>query len=377
MLTLVLSCNVKTSTLPSPIRMTSQCATAGKIAAFKLALLGGVFFLIACGLGYPILNRFDPRQTPGLTDVKTYAALVTGAPAPDAGHARFRMLVPWLAKPFYLLAREGFAKRFATWDPVMFGLLVADSLFVAGTAVIIVILGVTLGSGQLQLQSPAVGLVGALLYLLNFAVPNLRLVGLVDAGEGFFLLAVLWSLSEGELWVLPVIAMLGALTKESFIPFSIVMTSAWWFSTRAGRNQRRGSFLPEAAWILLSWALSLVAMIALQWTITGRFVSPLAFGLALHGGGDYLRSFAASLSDRNLWYVFFWLLPTAIPNLKRLPGTWLIPVGATCAMAFVLNGYFGGAPGTIGRALFSIAGPILSLSSALLLLRIAGELGYA
>ncbi len=259
----------------------------------------------------------------------------------------------------------------------MFGLLVADSLFVAGTAVIIVILGVTLGSGQLQLQSPAVGLVGALLYLLNFAVPNLRLVGLVDAGEGFFLLAVLWSLSEGELWVLPVIAMLGALTKESFIPFSIVMTSAWWFSTRAGRNQRRGSFLPEAAWILLSWALSLVAMIALQWTITGRFVSPLAFGLALHGGGDYLRSFAASLSDRNLWYVFFWLLPTAIPNLKRLPGTWLIPVGATCAMAFVLNGYFGGAPGTIGRALFSIAGPILSLSSALLLLRIAGELGYA
>jgi len=67
-----------------------------------------------------------------------------------------------------------------------------------------------------------------------------------------------------------------------------------------------------------------------------------------------------------------WLLPTAIPNLKRLPKSWLIPVGATCAMAFVLDAYFGGAPGTVGRELFSIAGPVLSLSSALFLLRIAG-----
>jgi hypothetical protein len=112
-------------------------------------------------------------------------------------------------------------------------------------------------------------------------------------------------------------------------------------------------------------------MIGLQWSITGRFVSPLQFGLALHRGDDYLGHVASSLHDRNLWYIFLWLLPTAIPNLKRLPKAWLIPVGATCAMAFVLDAYFGGAPGTVGRALFSIAGPVLSLSSALLLLRIS------
>ena len=139
---------------------------------------------------------------------------------------RFRMLVPWLARPFYSLARG----RLATWDPVMFGLLVANSLFVAGTAVLIVVLGNSWEPvlGSRELGSPAAGLVGALLYLVNFAVPNLRLVGLVDAGEGFFLLALLWSLSEFELWALPLIGALGALTKESFIPFSIVFTSAWW-----------------------------------------------------------------------------------------------------------------------------------------------------
>jgi hypothetical protein len=354
--------------------MTSLHDNRLKIATARVALLFCLFFLIACGLGYPILNRFDPRQTPGLSDVKTYALIVTGTAnldAEDMRFRRFRVLVPWLAKPFYLLARG----RLATWDPVMFGLLVADSLFVAGTAVLIVILGVILDNRRPG--SSAVGLVGALLYLVNFAVPNLRLVGLVDAGEGFFLLALLWSLSELELWTLPVIAVLGALTKESFIPFSIVLTSAWWFSTRGDRtpdnNRARNHLLPSAAWILISWALSLAAMIGLQWSITGRFVSPLQFGLALHRGGGY--HFAVSLHDRNLWYIFLWLLPTAIPNLKRFPKSWLIPVGATCAMAFVLDAYFGGAPeagSAWGRVLFSIAGPVLSLSSALLLLRISG-----
>jgi hypothetical protein len=341
-----------------------------RIATARLALIFCVFFLIACGLGYPILNRFDPRQTPGLSDVKTYAALVTGTPVVDAGDMRFRrfrVLVPWLVKPFYLLARG----RLATWDPVLFGLLVADSLFVAGTAVLIVVLG------NRKLGSSAVGLVGALLYLVNFAIPNLRLVGLVDAGEGFFLLALLWSLSELELWALPLIAVLGALTKESFVPFSIAFTAAWWLSNRTDRpdchylqgNHLYGNHLSSAVWIVASWVLSLAAMLGLQWSITGRFISPLQFGLALHRGGGY--DFAASLQDRNLWYIFLWLLPTALPNMKRLPKAWLIPVGAACAMAFALDAYFGGAPGTVGRALFSIAGPVLSLSSALFLLRIS------
>jgi len=341
--------------------MTSVPDNQTKIA--RVALLFCIFFLIACGLGYPVLNRFDPRQTPGLSDVKNYAALVTGTPIQDPGHVRFRVLVPWLAKPFYQLAQG----HVGTWDPVMFGLLVADSLFVAGAAVLIVILG------NRQLGNSAAGLVGALLYLVNFAVPNLRLVGLVDAGEGFFLLAVLWSLSECELWALPVVVVLGTLTKESFIPFSIVFTSAWWFATRNDRNSdcSRNHFLPRAAWILISWALSLAAMIVLQWSITGSFASPLQFGLALHHPNNYLGHFASSLRDRNLWYIFLWLLPTAIPNLKRLPKSWFMPVGATCVMAFVLDAYFAGAPGTAGRALFSIAGPVLSLSSALFLLRVS------
>jgi hypothetical protein len=63
----------------------------------------------------------------------------------------------------------------------------------------------------------------------------------------------------------------------------------------------------------------------------------------------------------------------AIPNLKRFPKSWLIPTVAASAMAFVLDAYYGGAPGTVGRALFSVAGPLLSLSSALLLVGISEQ----
>jgi hypothetical protein len=97
---------------------------------------------------------------------------------------------------------------------------------VAATALLIVVLGTR------NMDRYVVSLVGSLLYLLNFAVPNLRLADVVDAGEGFFVLAILWSLSELRLWTLPFVAALGALTKESFIPLSIVFMAAWWFVVR-------------------------------------------------------------------------------------------------------------------------------------------------
>jgi hypothetical protein len=320
---------------------------------FRFAVLFCLFFVIAFGLGYPILNRYDPRAVPGLVDVKSYAAMVTGATVPGPQHMRFRVLVPWVARAFYHAA-DG---RVHTWDQVMFGLLSSESLFVAATALLIVVLGTR------QLESYPVSLVAALLYLVNFAVPNLRLVGLVDAGEGFFLLALLWSVAELRLGWLPLIAALGALTKESFIPFSIVFTGAWWLVARR-KLQSPGR---SAAWIVASWIVGLVVITALHWKITGGVENPIHFAAGLRGNGHYLSQFASSLWDRNLWYVFVWLLPLGIPRLRKFPRSWLIPTAATSILVFVLDGYYSGAPGTVGRALFSTAGPLLALSAASLL----------
>lgn len=49
-----------------------------KISVLRLTGLFCLFLLIAWGLGYPTLNRYDPRDIPGLTDVSSYAAMVGG-----------------------------------------------------------------------------------------------------------------------------------------------------------------------------------------------------------------------------------------------------------------------------------------------------------
>jgi len=174
---------------------------------------------------------------------------------------------------------------------------------------------------------------------------------------------------------LPLIAILGALTKESFIPFSIAFGAVWWLAMRRDRGSMRQLSLTPArlgVWVAMSWVASLIAFAALHCAIERTFTSPLEFALALHGSDSlangYLAHFARSLADHQFWYIFLWLLPTAIPNFKKFPRAWLAATGATCAVAFALDAFYGGAPGTIGRALFTIAGPILSMSSARLLL---------
>lgn len=329
-----------------------------RLTPLRLAGLFLLFFLIACGLGYPTLNRYDPQRTPGLSDVQPYAALVTGQPNAGSDHMRFRVLVPWLARPVYHLARG----RSGSWDPAMLGLLSVDSIFVAATATLIVIMG------AVELASYPTALVGALLYLVNFAVPNLQLAGLVDAGEGFFLLIVFWSLVESKLWPLLPVALLGALTKESFVPFMMVFTASWWLV------MRKNSAVMSAVWIASSWLVGLGTITVLHWSITGQVDSPLTFAASLQGNHDYLRQFLSALFDHNSLYIFVWLLPLGLPRLKRFPRSWLVPVAASSLLVFILDVYYSGAPGTVGRALFTTAGPLLALSAASLLLGLAPRL---
>ena len=203
----------------------------------------------------------------------------------------------------------------------------------------------------------------ALIYLLNFAVPNLRLAGLIDAGEAFFLMVLVWSLLREEYWTLPIWAVIGATAKESFVVFLVVFTLSWWLCSRKALR----SPAIAAVWMVTSWFAALGSLTALQWGITHVYRSPLRFGLDLHGNSAYLTHFLSSFRDRNLWYIFFWLLPLALLRLKRLPLNWRVATAATSVTAFALDAYYGGAPGTIGRALFSTAGPLLCASVALLL----------
>jgi hypothetical protein len=327
----------------------------GIVPRSRLLLLFGLFFFICCGLGYPSLNRVDWRKAPGgLDDVRVYAAMVAGQPADNANdHMKYRVMVPSLARPIYRAA----INHSGTWDPIMLGLLVVDSFFVSATVMVLLVVVCR------ALGSYTVGLGAALIYLLNFAVPNLRLSGFIDAGEGFFLMLLVWSLWEERYWTLPVWGVVGATAKESFVPFLIVFTLAWWLCSR----KTMCNPTKAAAWIAASWLGALASMSAVQWKISGAYQSPLRFGLGLHQNTAYFSHFITSLSDRNLWYIFFWLLPLSLFRLKRLPLNWRVATATTSVTAFALDAYYGGPPGAIGRALFSVAGPLLSASVTILL----------
>lgn len=318
-------------------------------------LLWPLFFLICFGLGYPTLRRYDPRRTAGLTpDSEAYYALVSGAPEVAPGDLTHRVLVPYVARPFYWLARE----RIGAWDPGFFALLVSNSLFLAITACLLVSIAFQ------AVGSYSTALLSGTIYLLNFAVPNLDLAGYIDSGEACLLTALVWALHIRRWPLLPVLGFLGALAKETFIPLSVALAVGWWIAE--GRRIGLRNSLP--AWI---GAMAMSGFIA--FTATTSLVSrytPWSFALAMHAAsGSHYFYFAGLLRcilDRTFWYVFIWLLPLGLWRLNRLPQPWV--VGSSLAsVTALLMGAYNDAGGNTARAVFSVAGPLLSLSVAVLL----------
>ncbi len=144
---------------------------------FEHVTLWPMFFIICFGLGYASLNRYDPPHASGLSDSAQYFRLVVDGPDAAEGHWRYRVLVPYLAKPIYHAA----AGHLGTWNPVSFSLLMVDSAFCASSVMVLIWIAQEFGF------SWATGLIAAFCYLLNFEIANFQLAGMVDAGEAFLM----------------------------------------------------------------------------------------------------------------------------------------------------------------------------------------------
>jgi hypothetical protein len=317
-------------------------------------LLWSLFFLICFGLGYPTLSRYDPRQTAGLSDTISYYQTVSEQPPnhPWADIFRCRVLVPYLARPFSWLARS----YLKNWEPVFFGLLVVNSLFCATAACLLT------DVGQRVVGDHGTALLGATLYLLNFVVPNMQLSGLVDSSEACLMLALAWTLLKDKWRLLPLWGLLGPLAKETFVPFAAVFVVAWWLAAerhRGLRSARLGS-------AVLTIVLSVLVLLLTRLLVLGHFVWPWEVAARMYGHTNLLASLWGCISDHNFWYVFIWLLPLGVWRLRRLPQPWVMAAACAGLTALAL-GVYKNMQGTVARPLFNTIGPLLSLSSALLL----------
>ena len=302
----------------NPIQLTTKvCRFWGSFC------LWSAFFLICFGLGYPTLNRYDERKA--LPDAARYAKLATDGPAVVDGNFRFRVLVPLLAKQVYRLA----AGHAGGWDALAFAFLIVNSVFVATTAYLLFAIGVE------HLVSRSTALLGAALYLLNFAVANAQLAGLVDAGEACFLMAVVASMFYRRWATLPIIGVFGAITKESFIPFSIAMAATWWIVSR-NRTERARS----APWWLVAMIVSeIVSITLLHFAISERTGGLWNFALSLNSNSNYSANLLRSLVDRSSWYILIWLLPLGLMRIRQFRREWVWAAIAGTSTALVLNAY--------------------------------------
>jgi len=321
-----------------------------------------LFFLICFGLGYPVLNRIDTSTAAGCFDSREYTRMVPAdGEAVIDNQLRARVLVPWVARPFYRLANG----RVGSWNPVAFGLLVAGALFAASGALILFSFARTFA------VAPQVALAGSLLYLLNFAVPNKQLgCSLVDSGEASLMLALFGALFYGRFYLLPGIGIAGALAKETFIPIAAAAALGWALAEwRQGRWKVR-----QTLWSGGMLLAGVATFVVLQSSVYGYLVWPWQFAAQQRvEETGLLAGLAGVIADRQFWYVFAWLLPLGAIRLMQLPGKWVYAslAGAGAALAM---GAWNNAGGTAAYAVFHAIGPALSLSAAQLLASGAGNI---
>jgi hypothetical protein len=318
-------------------------------------ILWPLFFAICFGLGYPTIRRYDPRIIEGMSDSWKYYNITTSEDTSAFNEFfRCRLLVPYVARPFYWFAK----KYISTWNAGFFGLLMANALFCATTACLIASIGNRL------LADPGTASFGAALYLLSFAVPNLQLAGLIDTGEACFLTALTWSLLTGRWYLLPLWGLLGALAKETFVPFSVLFAFAWWLTERRQIDTQSS----HLKWVVALGLVGLATVLAVHAVVSRQFKWPWSIAGQARAQVNFAVALWRCLTERLFWYVFGWLIPLGIWRLKVFPKTWCVAAISTSIFAIMLGAY-SNAGGTVGRATFNIIGPLLSLSVAVLIAR--------
>jgi len=308
-----------------------------------------LLFLICFGLGYPTLNRYNPSLIPGLSDSAQYYRLVEYGPTAVTGHWRYRVLVPYLAKPVYWLARG----RLGTWDPISFSLLVVNSFFCALAAWVVGALAY-----RLSREVPT-SMVAAFAYLLNFAVSNYHLSGLVDSADAFLFAWLTFALISEKWALLPVIGLVAGFSKETFIPIGLVFAATWVLSEDSADRTKR--MLAAVAMAVLGVIVVVFVRsaidhtLALPWDIISQERSLSGWS------ADNLRN---AVGGWSFWLTVAWL-PFVFLAAKRVPHEWRRAALAGSIVVLVLSAWNNAPRGNSARPLFDVLGPLFAVSFAL------------
>jgi hypothetical protein len=328
-----------------------------------LAMVWCLFFLICFSLGYPTLNRYAPNlaattaENPyaSLVDTKYYASLVeNGFENTPNVIWRYRILVPYVAKPFYTL----FQGHIGSWSAVFFSLLAANSLFIASTAVILFLIGANINGSR------TIGFISSLLLLAHFNISNLYLAGLVDSSELFLMVLTAWLLFQEKWQALPFIAIIAFLARETAVVFTTGFAFSWLIVDVIRGKIKQPEIYLIPVYILTAIILGLGGVMLLKYLGTSEILPPWQF----NGGFNFQISSISDgvwglITSKGLFYSFVWLLPLGLLGLNAIPRNWFwasaSTAGAAAVMVIVMN-----AGENAARPLFNTVGPMLLIAAA-------------
>jgi hypothetical protein len=318
-------------------------------------LIWSVFFLIAVGFGYQGLTRYDPAQSSFIDDVVVYSEIVkNGTQGITTDHRSTRVLVPFLARPIYSIAKG----NIGLWNPVQFSLLVVASFFCASLVVLMV------GICKRLFNDERIGIVAGLILYANFSVPNLYLSGLVDAAEAFFLLCIVYVLLQNKWVYLPIIAVLGALSKETFLPVGSLIIGVWWaHEVYIDRELKLEKILHIVFFVLISS----IVVIALKSYALEEITYLWEFSESMRKDNNFSIE-RILVAIRRFSYAYIWLFPLSLIKIKLLPVPWLMSAFLSTILIFFMGWWIGASGAAISRYIFNVLAPLLSISIAILIL---------
>ncbi len=325
-----------------------QSTRCPSVRASVILFLG--FLAICLGLGYPAVSRYDPRQQ-GNYDAGLYYHMVLGQQV--GAPAGLRLLTPTLARGVH----HGLSRfDLGAWDRVLCSLLLVNAVFTSLSAVML------MRMAAVVCRDTTVAALSPWIYLSSFAVVNFNLAGLVDAGEGFFLIALLLALLRGRWSAVAALIAVGALAKETVVPFGICAMVVWWVVARV-----RGDRVPSRkrfalAAIPAALLLGLLSIFACRYLVD---VPPYeAHRLSWPRLTGMFPAAIDCLFARTQVYVFAFLLPLGIPRLRSIPAPLLAASGCMALLAWLLGAY-AQIGDNLHRPLFNTLGPVLVISSAI------------
>lgn len=317
-------------------------------------ILLAIFFLTCLGSGYAVLNRFDPSLLPSMNDTAFYAAIVINGIEGISADFPNRILVPYLAHIVYLSVPE-----IGSWNMVNFAMLVVNSSFTSLSALLIFNMSFKIT------KKIEYSILSCMFFLLNFHITNFYLVSSIDSAYGFSILALIYSLFHQKFNYLPVIAIIGCLIKEVFLPVGSGLVLGWLiYELYVNKNIQPGKFLR----FILFMSAGLLTIILVDAAINSgesTFSYWSKFTDNLTSDKFELDIISIFIGVVKFMFTLGWVMILSIPSLKELPSNLIFSTSFACFIAIALGWVVGVQGSDYARFIYIPGAFIFSLACSI------------